>query len=197
MDRREKELPWHSRHKTAQGVAEYMRSEGRGVGREYRTHGSIWDAPNDLLQVGLLHLVVDRLEAIEKALGEKPLDMMAGQAAWLSRFHQRAEKAIKDHKRECARVNKICDVSLLRRDAVLDQDIHDLSEEYRRAFAEGEWWATCNRGGYYRHRGIIEIEEKVKRLKTVKTIDDIENLKGIGSSLAAKIRDKVSKQFKR
>jgi hypothetical protein len=190
----EKELPLHSQHQTPKSIAQYMRGRGKDVGKIYKTLKDIWHAPNDELQIGLLHLIVDQLEEITDVLSKKPVDMMAGHAAWMFRFHQRAEKAIEDHKKECARVNMFCDVSLLGRDAKQFSDIHFLSEQYRCDFATGDWHAIFSQGKYYKHSRLIEVEEKVKRLKSVKSIDDIEKLDGIGKTKAAKIRAKVSQQ---
>lgn len=191
MIKHDTKLPACSRHKTPKDVAEYMRSEGRRVGRIYETHGSVWGAPDDLQQVGLLHLVVDRLEEINKVLCKKPLDMLAGQSAWLLRFHSRAVEAIAEHKRQCDRIAKFCDIELLRGDAEQGKSIHDLSREYRLSFAKHEWLAVFECGKYYQHNGIIDIESKTKRLRSVKSLNDIEKLRGIGYRTGLKIREKM------
>jgi hypothetical protein len=190
----EEELPLHEQHQTPKSIAQHMRGYGKDVGKTYRTLKAIWNAPNEELQTGLLHLIIDKLEEIADILSKKPVDMMAGHAAWMFRFHQRAEKAIEDHKKECARVNKFCDVSLLGRDAKQRHDINFMSQDYRHDFATGDRDANFLQGKYYKHSRIIEVEEKVKRLKSVKSISDIEKLDGIGKVKAEKIRAKVSRQ---
>ena len=190
MSSRDEEFTFWNRRKSPKEVAEYMHTEGSCVGLEYKTHGDIWDAPSDLVQVGLLHMVIDRLDDIKKFV-DKPHDMMAGHSAWLFSFHERAVKVLSDHKKECERINEFCDVRLLGKDIKLYDDINSLSWTYRKDFADGKWDAVILRGKYYRHRGIERLESQVKRLKSVKTIGDIENLAGIGKKTAAKIINKA------
>ena len=75
-------LPDWQQHKSAREVARYMRTTGRRVGVRYRTHGDVWNAPDSLLTVGLLDLILGRLEA----MNFKP-DMLMANRIWLKNHH--------------------------------------------------------------------------------------------------------------
>ena len=174
---RHDKLFFFEKHKTPKDVARFMRKEGKGVGREYETHGDVWDASDSLLQVGLLHLILDRLDEISNHL-TSPKDQLEIHRQWIRNgMHEASIEVIKDYKKELTRISKFCDLELLGKDARSTIDIHDLSKEFR---SSNDW--------VKRTRSFEKLKDLTGRLRYVRSLDDITRLDGIGKIKASKIR---------
>ena len=170
MSERNQELPESQQHKTPTPLAEYMRSVGAEVGREYKTHGEIWDADPQLMQIGLLHLILDELEDMQKTE-----DPMEGHAYWLNHIRDNVEKLNREHATQLLRL-----LLMFGADAKLGSDmengfdIHKSSQVFRR----NRWRHSVE---------MTDLEKKVKRLKSVCNPEDVVNLHGIGKKTALKL----------
>ena len=105
------ELPPYYRHMSSAELVEFMRTECAAVGKGYKTYGDAWEAKPEDMQEGLLHNILTQLEQLNE-IQKDPLDS-----------HQRFLKGgswedvrglIFCHKRECRRIAKFCDLSLLK-----------------------------------------------------------------------------------
>lgn len=179
MPERDGKLEEWEKHKTPKGVAEYMRDEGRSVGRKYETHGDVWQASDATVQTGLLHLILDKLELDKLEQMQKRADPMEGHREWLEHWHPRVTKAIAEHEKHRKRL-----VAMFGEEAKLGADmrnyfdIHRSSRLYRRDTAE-------------HYRAFERLELKLKRMRSVRKPEDVSNLDGIGQKKALQILQKM------
>lgn len=152
-----------------------MRNEGFGVGRKYKTYGELWDVEPEILQTGLLHLILDQLE---KTPINKDLEIET-HSKWLQREYPRVSALICKHQKECQRIEKFCRLELLGRD-VKDVDPNRFSLTYRQSWSD-HW------------KLLTKLMAKVDRLKKVKSLEDLAELAGIGMTAAKKIKTKMEK----
>ena len=185
MEDRSTPIGWRERIRTPKEVAQYFRTRGSTVGRDYKTYGDIWDIKPDVVQVGLLHLILDTLEEIHTPK-LSPLEI---HRIWLNHVRGEAERTLACHKKECDRISKFCDLKLLLDDANLSlfACIEYLRESHKRMAEKGQKYALHE---------IKEIRERTERLKLVQTLDDLEQLHGIGKKKADTIRAKMAKKSK-
>lgn len=165
----------YQQHLSDKEVAEFLRDEDAGgVGREYKTHGDVWNAKPEIVLTGLLHLILDELEK----LNDEPKDQLELHSRWLTDWYDRVVSLIAEHDQQCERIAKFCDLELLRRD--VDRQ-------------KVRWFSIIYRQDIGRHRRMFEdLQDKVKRLRRVKSLADIEKLDGIGKKMAEAIRRKMS-----
>lgn len=175
-DRDEKFEGWQ-RHKTPRDVARYMRSGGAGIGRNYETHGNVWDVDNDILQTGLLHLILDELEKVSKQLDQE--DPMDEHRRWLNNYRQDVIKLNNQHKQERDRLFKMFGPNVfLGSDVRNNFDMHRSSRLYRM--------------NSVRHsREYNDLVAKIKRMKSVKKPKDAINLCGVGKKSVAILLGKL------
>ena len=159
------------KHKTPRDVAEYFRYEGRKIGKEYATHGDVWDVKDSVVQTGLLHLILDELK-------KTPTDPLDNHDVWVRKEGIKCLKLIKTHERESSRLIKMFGTKNLGHDLVNRSDIHYLSKLFR-----------SDRPVY--HKRIMFLKEKIARLKSVKKPDDVINLEGIGKKTTQKLIDGI------
>ena len=172
---REDELPLWEQHKSPAKVARYMRDEGRVVGRTYKTHGDVWNVEHSLVQVGLLHLILDELELIREGK-EDPLEE---HIEWLEYWKPIIDKLLVKHRRQKERLIAMFHTEELGKD-LRHHNINLFSCVYRADRA--------------RHRDMVDLlREKVERMASVKSVEQIINLKGIGKKTAAKIINECKK----
>lgn len=147
-----------------------MREEGWNVGHDYETHGDIWDADSDTVQIGLLHLILDRL----MEMGERP-DPLERHSVWLKNYRSKASETIEEHEKQRARL-----VAMFGPDANLGSDvnnefdIHRLARSYRASDDNYRRKMDC-------------LEGKIERMKSVRKPKDVTNLEGIGPHKASRI----------
>jgi len=169
-DRNDKFRDWE-RHKTPRDVAKYMRSDGYGIGRPYETHGDVWDVNKDVLQIGLLHLILDELEKISNRLDKA--DPMDGHRRWLADYRQYVIELNSQHKQERDRLFKMFGSNVfLGSDVRNDFDIHRSSRLYRIDIIQ-----HCQEA--------YDLIAKIKRMKSVKKPEDAINLRGVGKKSVA------------
>lgn len=161
-------------HMTPKQVALYMRDEGYTVGRKYETHGNVWDEREEVVQTGLLHLILDAIEDTQP----QPSVLDAHQD-WLIMWYPYVAKAIAEHEEQRRRlVAMFGDDAYLGPDATNFRDIHCFSMVYR---TDPE-----------RHQNDLnELERKTKRMKKVLKPEHITRLHGIGEARASRILGKL------
>ena len=174
MSNRDEKLWAWEKHKTPRDVAQYFRSEGSGVGREYNTHGDVWAASEAIVQTGLLHLILDKLEEMQK-----PKDLMKRHPVWLEIWHPLVTKEVAEFEKHRKRLTNMfggeadlgCDMSNC-------FDVHYSSDLYLQ--------------GGDRHKQRYEsFKKQLMRLKSVRKPEDVINLEGIGKKKAAQILEKM------
>jgi len=172
-ERNEKLYEWE-KHKTPKGVAEYMRDQGRTVGRKYETHGDVWQANDAIVQTGLLHLILDKLEQMQERS-----DPMEGHQEWLEHWHGRVTKAVAEHEKQKARL-----LVMFGADANLGADLRNYFDVHRSS-------RLYRRDSTNHLQAFERLEEKIKRMRSVRKPEDVENLEGIGEKKALKILQKM------
>lgn len=168
---------------TPRRVAKYMRSEGKDVGRNYSTHGAIWDAKDDL-KIGLLHLILDAAE--EK---KRQRDALDAHREWLLRCHSYIMKLCLDCKSQSLRIRSTLCGKHERTVATKSPDLYTWRYTDIHDFA----WCWCNdREEYFIKRN--ELILVVERLTSVKTPEDLIKLRGIGKRTVAKVIESMKTQ---
>lgn len=169
MSKREEKIEG-SNHMTPRDVAVYMRSEGAYVGRSYETHGDVWNAEHQVLQTGLLHLILDQLEAQGKCKKD-PLD---GHGFWLGAWHKHLQIQIATYVKQRQRLVEMFRTEKIARDMSRYFSIHSFSLLWRH-----------NQPGHLSR--YIELNESIEMLRSVRTPSDATKLDGIGKKTAAKL----------
>jgi Xaa-Pro aminopeptidase len=172
MAKREDELPFYERHKSPAEVAEYMRNDGRYVGRDYETHGQIWDEKNELVQTGLLHLILDEI----KLLSQGTDSGMHKHARFLEYYHAELAKLVSAYHKNYKRL-----AAMLRTEKLIYERhmpclcISRFSYLYRKNFNE-----------FFKEK--LNLTKQVKLIRSIKSPAEIERLPGVGKKTAERLR---------
>lgn len=173
MGRAEDKLEDYEQHKTPKQVAQYMRTIGRGVGRKYTTHGSVWNVSDQVLQIGLLHLLLDELELLNNKAKKEAVNDRKRQR-WLRDWHPKVTSLLANIKQQEKRLSEMFGTNFPRPCYWSRLDIHDFSEYFHEDF---DWFSKC----------LKMQESRLARLKSVKKPEDVINLHGIGKKTAEKL----------
>lgn len=169
MPSRDEEIPVDARHMSASDIATYMRTDGKRLGREYKTHGEIWDVDKDVVQIGLLHLILDELQKDKAAR-----DPMDAHATWLTQWRPEMLIILESFEAQRARLFAMFGTEDLGEDVQNGFGIHESSLLYRK---------NLRRHWEY----VYALNGQLQRLSSVKKPEDIVNLRGIGKKTAAKL----------
>ena len=168
---RDQSLPYYRRHMTPRDVAEYMRTTGSDIGREYKTHGDVWDADDATLKTGLLHLILDELQRLNCSSDE----LLRRHALWLKHFRQDLACLIAKYDKERYRLVRMFKTDKLGPDMKNEFTLLNASQIFR----------SENRREY--REWLTDLESKYERLRSVKRPEDIKNLRGVGKKKAAQL----------
>jgi hypothetical protein len=168
-------IPLWGQHKSPRDIALYMRSVGDRVGKEYKTHGEVWDA-DSALKTGLLHLILDKLES-----SNQTDEALRGHREWLTVWHKKILKMVAMHQKERDRLVKMFGHDKIGPDMNNHFTVHESSLAFR----------THRRRHFGRCR---DLAAKVKRMRSVRKPEDAANLDSIGKKrteqLLAKLKTK-------
>lgn len=180
MTRHDDDLKEDEKHKTARDLALYMRNEGKYVGRHYAKHSEIWNVPEDRVQTGLLHLILDTLEEMvetDQCTRSKrdPLDIHRD---FLNDYYRVAMELFSEYEKQRMRLIAMFGEDIdLGHDMHNNLDIHEISRLYRES--------------RYRSECIHYLGRKISRLKSVRKPEDVSNLYGIGKKKSMRILQKL------
>jgi hypothetical protein len=170
MPERDDKLPWWQRLMSAKAVAQYMRNEGRDIGSEYSTHGDVWDEKDEVVQTGLMHLILDQLQRLNANKDE----WYDQHRRWLRDHYDEAQRLVMEHAQHKSRLVALCGAEVYRSSDLRSNSIHWMAETYYRGWSE-----------YKELRDLVK--ERVDSMKKVRKVEDVGILYGIGKKTAAKI----------
>jgi hypothetical protein len=161
-------------HKTPRDLAIYYRTKGSTVGRRYLTETQIWKADDSKVQIGLLHLIVDKLEEIAKA-NSKVEDRLLVHRRWLNHYKGFFDRMDQRHKQERARLKKMFG------------RLRELGEDVTYSFCPNHAAKLFATERILYDIAMRNAEDALKRMQAVKEPSDVVSLKGIKKVRAAKI----------
>lgn len=142
------------------------------VGREYNGERDVCNADKDIVIIGMLaHILkeLERLNIVEQDSLEVHRERLEVRDAILA---TQLESRV-----QIKRISKFCDTELLGNDCKI--------KEY-------EWWYELSLTSIRRCRD--EARDQLERLKSVRSIDDIGNLKGVGKKKKAEILGRMQQE---
>ena len=165
---RDTPIPCYAQHKPPRLVAQFMRTVGEDVGKIYRTHGAVWD-DDENRKIGLLELIIDQLEH----LGQPKVNKLHRHSIFMQKHYDECVDLLKQRDAHLRRIRQLMGGVEVHSPDLNDwADIHFLSEK----FCEGSWYA------------IERLRRVVRKLKTVKTVDDLRKLDRVGKVTLSKIK---------
>jgi len=166
-------IPEYSQHFSPRDIAKYFHNEGADVGRKYKTHGEIWSAPIEHRKIGLLHLILEELQRLNK----DDDGWITAHREWLTNWQP---WIVKLHKKRDFHINRI--------DKMMGVNVK--SDDMCRGYfwTSLPWLGETFIRNRSRHKEWLgRLEQQVKRLASVKKPEHIIKLQGIGKVTAAKI----------
>jgi len=173
MTKRDTPIPEFSQHFSPRDIAKYFHGVGHSVGSKYKTYGDIWGAPDELRKIGLLHLILEELEKLNR----EPEGWIKLHREWLLYWQPIIDSLLKKRDFHINRINKMIGVAINSNDMRHDYywtSLPYLAEVFRRNQSRHEMWLKY-------------LRSQAKRLVSVKKPEDIIKLEGIGKVRAAKI----------
>jgi hypothetical protein len=177
MAKREDELPPNEMHKSPVDVAEYMHRQGRRVGRTYKTHGEVWDAKTEVVQTGLLHLILDKIESLDQPVKRPQDNGMHEHSFFLKYYHTELMRLVSVYNKHYDRLLSLLHTKKL------------VSDYYKPCLCMSRFSYLYRKDFQRFYREKRDLIEQVSLIRSIKTADEIGKLPGIGKKTAAKLRD--------
>lgn len=186
MTERNTEIPWYKSQMTPKDVARYFRDYavygGYNVGKKYQTYGELWSEDEMVVQTGLLHLILDKMEDMQRQKFEeqRKKNWHVSHKTWLRVHVSSMRRLLAQHEKEAKRLIEMFGSEIKRSsDLIEERELRHFSQLFRNSREE--------------YRGAeAALRCKVARMQSVKKRDDLLNLKGIGKKTLQKLQSRAT-----
>lgn len=178
------------RHFTPQMAARFMFESM--VGRYYKTHGEVWDVKPEVRIIGMLECIYEAITTKERDIDAERLE---AHSEYLSGYYWKADTKLLNRMRSnLSRINCLCggNLHLVMRSYRMRRTLSTSISTMAKLFADHR---TCTPVAYKTYYGLqAEVVDLTNRLRSIKTLDDLTLLDGVGLRTVATIKSLIAQE---